>query len=293
MARDASTFKNPYILTAAHFGLLSAALFWPCTADAYVGPGAGFAVLGSFAVIFVTMILAGVSLLAWPFRMLWRTIRRRSRSKPLIRRLIVVGFDGQEPRITERLMAEGRMPNFSKLAGDGRLQPSAFDLSVHHPGRVVVLHHRYQPRQAQHLRFPRPRSPHLPAAAVVDRDRLGRPGPQDRQAADPARQTEHPQPPEIETVVDHPRRAQHLVRRSSGCRSPSRPTNSTAPSSARCASPTCSAPRAPSCSSPPVRAARHSRRAVCASSSGATVRRTASRAPSKAPGTRSSRATRR
>ena len=97
-------------------------LVFPTPADAYIGPGAGFAVLGSFAVIFVTMILAGVSLLIWPFRMTWRAIRRRishSRTKPLIKRLIVVGFDGQEPRITERMMAEGRLPNFTALAEKG------------------------------------------------------------------------------------------------------------------------------------------------------------------------------
>ncbi len=94
-------------------------LVWPVSAEAYIGPGAGFAVLGSFAVLFVTMLLAGISLLAWPFRMLWRMIRRRSRSKALVRRLIVVGFDGQDPRITEDLMARGKMPNFSKLAETG------------------------------------------------------------------------------------------------------------------------------------------------------------------------------
>jgi len=96
-----------------------AAFAFPATADAYIGPGAGFAVLGSFAVILVTMVLAGLSLLIWPFRMAWRMIRRRTRSKPLIKRLIVIGFDGQEPRITERLMAEGRLPNFSALAQSG------------------------------------------------------------------------------------------------------------------------------------------------------------------------------
>ncbi len=95
------------------------AFAFPPAADAYIGPGAGFAVLGSFAVIFVTMILAGVSLLIWPFRMAWRAIRRRTRNKPLIKRLIVIGFDGQEPRITERLMADGRLPNFSALAESG------------------------------------------------------------------------------------------------------------------------------------------------------------------------------
>ncbi len=95
------------------------AAVFPSSAEAYIGPGAGFAVLGSFAVLFVTMLLAGVSLLIWPFRMLWRAIRRRTRSKPLIKRLIVIGFDGQETRITERMMAEGRLPNFQKLADAG------------------------------------------------------------------------------------------------------------------------------------------------------------------------------
>ena len=91
----------------------------PSTADAYIGPGAGFAVLGSFAVIFVTMILAGVSILAWPFRTLWRMIRHRRKSKPLVKRTIFIGFDGQDARITERMMAEGKLPNYSKLAERG------------------------------------------------------------------------------------------------------------------------------------------------------------------------------
>lgn len=92
---------------------------FPESAEAYIGPGAGFAVLGSFAVVFVTMVLAGVSILAWPFRMVWRAIRHRRPSRPLVKRLIVVGFDGQDTRLTERMMAEGRLPNFSKLADSG------------------------------------------------------------------------------------------------------------------------------------------------------------------------------
>ncbi len=92
-------------------------------ADAYVGPGAGFALLGSFFVIFATMILAGVSLLILPFRTLWRIVKRRTKVKPLAPRVIVVGFDGQDTRMTERLMAEGKMPNFSKLAEKGCYSP--------------------------------------------------------------------------------------------------------------------------------------------------------------------------
>ena len=120
MARQSATTNlarmRRMILMAVVAGVVLAS---PRVADAYIGPGAGFAVLGSFAVLFVTMLVAGVSILAWPFRMLWRMVRRRTKSKPLVKRLIVVGFDGQEPRITERMMAEGRLPNFSKLAEQG------------------------------------------------------------------------------------------------------------------------------------------------------------------------------
>ena len=91
----------------------------PGAADAYIGPGAGFAVLGSFAVIFVTMLLAGISILAWPFRTVWRMIRHRRTSKPLVKRTIFIGFDGQDAAITERMMAEGKLPNYTKLAERG------------------------------------------------------------------------------------------------------------------------------------------------------------------------------
>jgi predicted AlkP superfamily phosphohydrolase/phosphomutase len=91
----------------------------PAVADAYIGPGAGFAVLGSFAVLLVTTLLASFSLLLWPFRTLWRAIRRRSKTKPLVKRLIFVGFDGQDAQITERMMAQGELPNFSKLSDQG------------------------------------------------------------------------------------------------------------------------------------------------------------------------------
>jgi predicted AlkP superfamily phosphohydrolase/phosphomutase len=88
-------------------------------ADAYIGPGAGFAVLGSFAVLFGTTLVAGFALLAWPFRTLWRMVRHRSRTKPHVRRLVFVGFDGQDAAITERLMAAGELPNLSRLAERG------------------------------------------------------------------------------------------------------------------------------------------------------------------------------
>jgi len=117
MTTTTHAFRRNGVWVAAAVVLLLAGA--PSTADAYIGPGAGFAVLGSFAVIFVTMILAGVSILAWPFRTVWRMIRHRRKSKPLVKRAIFIGFDGQDARITERMMAEGKLPNYSKLAERG------------------------------------------------------------------------------------------------------------------------------------------------------------------------------
>ncbi|MEX2271256.1 MAG: alkaline phosphatase family protein [Vicinamibacterales bacterium] len=88
-------------------------------AEAYIGPGAGFALLSSLFVVFTTMLIALASLLVWPFRAALRAIRRGPVARPLVKRLIVVGLDGQDPKLTDRFMAEGKLPNFSKLAGLG------------------------------------------------------------------------------------------------------------------------------------------------------------------------------
>jgi predicted AlkP superfamily phosphohydrolase/phosphomutase len=88
-------------------------------AAAYIGPGAGFALLSSFMVLFSTIVIAVASLLIWPFRTLIRALRRTKPPKASIQRLVIVGLDGQDPRITDRLIAEGKLPNFQKLAESG------------------------------------------------------------------------------------------------------------------------------------------------------------------------------
>jgi len=98
---------------------VAALLLWALPVEAYIGPGAGFALISSFMVLFTTLLLAMVSLLVWPFRTAWRMIRRRQKVEPMTRRLVVVGFDGQDAAITERLMAEGKLPNFSRLGRSG------------------------------------------------------------------------------------------------------------------------------------------------------------------------------
>ncbi len=87
---------------------------------AYIGPGAGFAFLSSFLVLFVTFFLALVSFLSWPFRFLIRLARgTRSYKGAVIDKLAIVGLDGMEPALAEKYMAEGRLPNLARLKSEG------------------------------------------------------------------------------------------------------------------------------------------------------------------------------
>ncbi|HKD08614.1 MAG TPA: alkaline phosphatase family protein [Bryobacteraceae bacterium] len=83
---------------------------------AYVGPGAGFAFLGSFLSLLLSIAAGLASLLIWPLRAVRRVIMR---PRGAVRKLIFLGFDGLDPAITERLMAEGKLPHFSRLKETG------------------------------------------------------------------------------------------------------------------------------------------------------------------------------
>ncbi len=87
---------------------------------AYIGPGAGFAFLSSFLVLFVTFFLAVFSFLSWPFRFLWRAIRGRKAYKASrVNKIVILGLDGMEPTLADKYMAEDKLPNLSKLRKDG------------------------------------------------------------------------------------------------------------------------------------------------------------------------------
>jgi predicted AlkP superfamily phosphohydrolase/phosphomutase len=90
------------------------------TQFAYVGPGAGFAFLGSFLMVVYSVLLSIVSLVTWPFRMAWRLLRRkRGYGNARVRKVIFLGLDGLDPGLTERYMAEGKLPNLKRLAEEG------------------------------------------------------------------------------------------------------------------------------------------------------------------------------
>jgi predicted AlkP superfamily phosphohydrolase/phosphomutase len=100
---------------------LCAALFIvPETAHAYVGPGAGFALVGSFLALLAALASSIVSMLLWPIRFVvrWRR-RRKALSRASARRVVVLGLDGLDPTLAERWMAEGHLPNLAALAKSG------------------------------------------------------------------------------------------------------------------------------------------------------------------------------
>ncbi len=93
-------------------------------AQAYVGPGAGFAVLSSFLVFFVAFALVGLILVTTPIRVLWRLIRgRRRRHGGKFARVVVIGLDGMSPVVARRLMDQGELPHFRRLEQRGAFCP--------------------------------------------------------------------------------------------------------------------------------------------------------------------------
>jgi predicted AlkP superfamily phosphohydrolase/phosphomutase len=87
---------------------------------AYIGPGAGFAFLGSFLAVVLSLLASFVSLCIWPFRMLWMALRRKGRfANAQAKKVIILGLDGLEPTFTERWMAEGKLPHLRELAERG------------------------------------------------------------------------------------------------------------------------------------------------------------------------------
>ena len=88
--------------------VLAILLLTPTVAQAYVGPGAGFAFLSSFLTLFLAFLYSLFAFVTWPVRRLFRLIRgwkayRRGR----VKRVVIVGFDGLDPDLATRFMQEG------------------------------------------------------------------------------------------------------------------------------------------------------------------------------------------
>jgi predicted AlkP superfamily phosphohydrolase/phosphomutase len=87
---------------------------------AYVGPGAGFAFLGSLLSLLSGFLLSLLSLLLWPFRVMRAIIRRRRGFRNArVRKIIFLGLDGLDYRRTEQYLKEGKLPNLARLREQG------------------------------------------------------------------------------------------------------------------------------------------------------------------------------
>jgi predicted AlkP superfamily phosphohydrolase/phosphomutase len=95
-------------------------LLFPARSEAYAGPGAGFAVLSSFWTLFVAFLYSAYAFLTWPVRYLFHWFKRRkAHGKAQIKRAVILGFDGMDPELTERFIAEGMLPNLARLRDQG------------------------------------------------------------------------------------------------------------------------------------------------------------------------------
>jgi predicted AlkP superfamily phosphohydrolase/phosphomutase len=114
------------MFSTAALAVLLFALICPAPAQAYVGPGAGFAVLSSFLALFLAFLHSLVAIVTWPVRQIFRLLRRRrAYRKARVKRAVIIGFDGMDPKLAARFMEQGLMPNLAKLRDKGTFLPLA------------------------------------------------------------------------------------------------------------------------------------------------------------------------
>ncbi len=101
--------------------LVPAAIVVP---TAYIGPGAGFALGGSFLFALAGILLALAAVLLWPLRVTLRSLRGRGRRRGArARRVVVLGLDGLDPVIARRMMDAGDLPHLDRLRREGGFRP--------------------------------------------------------------------------------------------------------------------------------------------------------------------------
>jgi len=106
--------------TRTLLGVIVLLLLFSEPAHAYIGPGAGFALLSSLFALLASFLLAFFSMLALPFRLIFGLRRRRKiYSKALVKRVVILGFDGLDPELCQKYIATGKLPNLARLKEQG------------------------------------------------------------------------------------------------------------------------------------------------------------------------------
>src|SRR5262245_3328997 len=103
----------------------------PSPALAYIGPGAGFALAGSFFAVLLAFLSAFLLLLTWPVRLVWRTLAlgwntllgRRRGGRARVKRVVILGLDGLDHGLTQKMLDEGKLPHLAALRDEGCFKP--------------------------------------------------------------------------------------------------------------------------------------------------------------------------
>jgi predicted AlkP superfamily phosphohydrolase/phosphomutase len=99
-------------------------LLAPTQAQAYIGPGAGFALAGSFLAVFAAVCSAIVTILTWPLRLVWRAVfSLRASARSRFRRVVILGLDGMDHGLTEKMLEEDKLPNLAAMRDQGCFKP--------------------------------------------------------------------------------------------------------------------------------------------------------------------------
>ena len=190
-------------------------LLMPGQAHAYIGPGAGFALAGSFFAVFAAIgvrpadvhHLAGAAAEAHPLRLARVPAQPlQARRHPRARR--------HGPRPDRDDARRGQAPAPGQAARAGLLQAAGHHGAAALAGRLVDVSDRGQPRQAQHLRLPHPGPAHLPRQAQLGRDPPAAPVDPAGQVPDSPGQGRRAAAAQESAVLEHPEQARHLQLRS-------------------------------------------------------------------------------
>jgi predicted AlkP superfamily phosphohydrolase/phosphomutase len=99
-------------------------LLLPGQAHAYIGPGAGFALAGSFFAVFAAIFSALLTFITWPARLFLRVLFGwRAMRKARFKRVVVLGLDGMDHGLTETMLDDGKLPHLASLRDQGCFKP--------------------------------------------------------------------------------------------------------------------------------------------------------------------------
>ncbi len=90
----------------------------------YIGPGAGFALAGSFLAFFLAVLSSLFTIATWPVRLIVRTLLGlRAMSRSRVKRVVILGLDGMDHGLTQAMLERDELPNLASLRDKGCFRP--------------------------------------------------------------------------------------------------------------------------------------------------------------------------